>query len=376
MDTDLERAYNLVTEAVCAEDVFGKLYDPNDRAKKPEQVLEDKYQALVRITDPDIYKGSPEDKEFALEARERLGKFFEKAKLLLEGGFYGARRNDARPRHASKVLLTTAKRQYNIDINDVVGEGTISTVYGGSCVIGDDLAGKIAIKIADDEEHNDLIVRERRALSLLHAKNGRARQHLPVLLDSFQTTDARAGSIFRHLDEFLSLTQMRDRYGGPEEERQKHMVWMLNRALGALGYAHSAGIVHTNVEPEHLLFRIRDHNLCIVDWSWAAIEPARTADGFKIATERFSAPEVKEKKSPTPAADIYSIGKCMIDFLGGNTETNEMPDHVEDEIQRLLKYLVLESRHQRAQDAWQMQSFLVKVIERLWGRTFRAYPLL
>jgi serine/threonine protein kinase len=373
MDADLEKIYNLIIDSVGAEEVFGSLADPAHE-KTPEQMLQEKFIAMQTIVKPENYNNAPDDKELAWDADQKLCRFFENAKELLSAGFYGAKRNDRRLEHVGKTILKTPKREYYI--GESIAEGTISTVFEGSCLMGDNFAGNVVMKIANTPADNELMWREKRVLATLHAANGVQRKHLPTLLDHFQTKDGRLGFIFRRLDDSLDLVDMRELYRGTPYEKQKHMVWMLNRTLSAIGYAHSLGIVHGNIEPGHLFFHPKDHNLFIIDWCWSAVSPKKTGDTFRIVTDRFSAPEVKTKGSPKPSADLYSIGKCMIEYLGGDTETNEMPDDVEEELQRMLQYFVLESSSQRPQDAWEMHSFLNKLVKKLWGRKrFLAYPL-
>jgi serine/threonine protein kinase len=195
-------------------------------------------------------------------------------------------------------------------------------------------------------------------------------------LDQFKTNEGKLGTIFRYFDECYDLAMIHE---DPNHRRgidQKDMVWMLNRALSAVGYAHNNGILHGSIEPSHFVVRTRDHNVLFADWCWSVVEPAKTGDTFRIATPPFSAPEVEEKRAPTPAADIYSLGKCMIYVLGGDAETNFVPESVEDEIYRLLMYMVMESKLQRAQDAWQLHGYLNQLIVKLWGkRTFRHFQM-
>jgi hypothetical protein len=58
----------------------------------------------------------------------------------------------------------------------------------------------------------------------------------------------------------------------------------------------------------------------------------------------------------------------MIHLLGGNTETDEMPDSVEPDLQRFIQHFVLASPWQRAQDAWEMHGQLDSLVRRLWGK--------
>ena len=365
MDIDLERVYNLVMDAVCAEDVFGELIDPKGPSE-PGMILQSVYDKLHQAVNPDLYKFSPDDKELATEASLRLDKFFERAKERLAEGIYGLKRQRPSLKTPTHLAFKTQKREYYI--GEPIAEGTISTVYDGECALRDEFAGRVAIKIVDKTADNELALREARILRLLHAGNGPQRKHLPVLLDRFQTSDSQVGLIFRYIEQSQDMYAVRENPLHGNGVDQKHMVWMLNRTLSAIGYAHSLGIVHGNIEPSHLMVRGEDHNVFLLDWSWAAVSPVNTGDQFKIYTEHFSAPEVKRKKMPHPTSDIYSIGKCMIYIVGGDVETNEMPDSVEPKLQRYLKYLVTDSMVQRPHDAWSEWQFLDKLVRELWGK--------
>jgi hypothetical protein len=83
-----------------------------------------------------------------------------------------------------------------------------------------------------------------------------------------------------------------------------------------------------------------------------------------------------DKKLPLPSADIYMIGKCMIWAMGGDLETNSMPDDVEPDLQRFIQSFVLESPIQRPQDAWQLHGQLQNLVIRLWGpKRFIPFPM-
>jgi serine/threonine protein kinase len=205
---------------------------------------------------------------------------------------------------------------------------------------------------------------EARIIGILQNEPSNQSKHLPVLLDQFRTTDRRSGLILKCFNGY-DLYSVREEYKDGVD--QKHMVWMLNRLLSVLGYAHSKGIIHGNIEPAHLMIRPSDHNLCLIDWSYGIVDPSATGDGFKVFNKDFSAPEVKERKPPIPSSDLYSVGKCMIYALGGNIKTNTMPDSVNKDLQRFIQFFIRESPIQRAQDAWEMQNQLVELIEYLWG---------
>jgi serine/threonine protein kinase len=364
MDPDLENIYNRIMDAVRAEDVFGDLLDPKHK-KSREEILEGLFDSMSIKVMPQSYT-HPDDKELAGDAHQRLLRFYEKAKERLQIDMYGARKQLPRLIREGRLAFKTTKRQYYI--GDIFAEGTIADMFEGECAISDEFAGTVAIKIVRDSADNSLMMREKNVLQELHKKNGAQRKHLPILLDHFQTEDGRVGLIFRYLENTLDMHAILERPDYRNGVDRKHMVWMLNRLLSAIGYAHKNGIMHGNIEPAHLFVRGSDHNLFIVDWCWSIVRPRETADTFRINTDNFSAPEVAQKKSPTPASDLFSVGKCMIHILGGNVDTNEMPDSVEDELQRFIQGFVLNSKLQRAQDAWQLHGQLDKLVKRLWGQ--------
>ena len=271
--------------------------------------------------------------------------------------------------------VTTEKATYRAQ--SVLGSGDIATVYG-AVASGEE----VALKIADQAPDNDLLQHEVRVLGLLLAEEPVAadgdrgpaarspRVHLVPPRDQFRTGDGRLGTVFARLDG-LDLTAVRDRFRlrGAPGLPPPHVIWVLRRALAALGLAHKAGILHGNVDPAHILIRPRDHMLWLVDWCWAIVNPAQTGQGFKAQNEIYSPPEVRERGRPTPASDLYALGKCAIHLLGGDPETKALPAGVEIDprIARLLRYLTVESQGGRAQDAWELYLQVERIRQQIWG---------
>ena len=199
MDAELERVYNLLTQAVCAEDVFGELNEGRPLA----ETLEERFLKLQKVADPEPYN-FPDDKELAFDANNALRRFYEEAKRMVAENLYGHRDRLPSRRMLNKPTFQTEKRGYYL--GDPIANGTISTVFEGECIQRDDfLAGRVAIKIVDQASDNELIWRERRILQMLHEKNGAQRKHLPVLLDHFKTEDDRIGLVFRCLSQCCDL---------------------------------------------------------------------------------------------------------------------------------------------------------------------------
>ena len=359
IDANLQVSYEQIMQAVRAEDVFGI----PEEGKNAPGLVKKVYRRLSQMVHPDRYNNNPDAREMAEEAFKRLNDFKERAEKRIKNGTYGTSAEEEEPSGGGGFVIKTRKRNYRIA--STIAQGDIATIYGGDCIGADDFAGKVAVKVVEDPEDNDLILNEVRILRLFQSEPSNQNKHLPVMLDQFKTSDNQLGTILRYIDGY-DLPSIREKYqdGVPAV----HVAWMLTRLLSVLGYCHSKGFIHANIEPSHLMIRPQDHNLFLIDWCYAMINPFRTGERFKVLNESYSPPEVKEHGLPTPASDLYSVGKCMIYLLGGDIERNTMPDSVDERMQRFIQFFVMESPLQRAQDAWEMYDKFMDLRTEIWGQ--------
>jgi serine/threonine protein kinase len=96
------------------------------------------------------------------------------------------------------------------------------------------------------------------------------------------------------------------------------------------------------------------------------VNPATTGQAFKARNEIYSPPEVAERGRPTPASDLYALGKCMIYVVGGDPATKSIPD-MDPRLARFLRYLCVESQGGRGQDAWQLYLQVDNIRKQIWG---------
>lgn len=353
--TELQNAYRIIMEAVCCEDIFGGLDQTNlgDHFKKV-------FRQLSKVVHPDIYT-NPDEKEMAKEAFQQLGELYSSAQKKVKNGTYGQRINSKEAE--SGFVIKTGKREYNV--KTALAQGDLSVVYGGKCIDENGIEMEIAVKVVENPADNDLMKNEIKVLKLFQSAPAVQSKHLPVLLDQFKTSENQLGIILRYIDGY-DLCSVREKYkrGIPQE----HAAWMLERLLSAVGFVHSKGVVHCNIEPAHIMISPKDHNVFLIDWSYAVVNPSNTGDGFKILNEDFSPPEIKGRKPPIPASDMYSIGKCMIYILGGDVKNNLMPQTVDERLQRFIQFFVRESSRQRAQDGWEMNEQLKKLRSEIFGQ--------
>lgn len=318
------------------------------------------YRVLALQSHPDRFAGDATAQPLAREAFSRLSQLYQGALQKLEAGTFGDRAAPWGPDRAEAYTLTTPKATYTL--SSALAQGDISTVYAGHR--GHDVTDQVAIKIADDVAHNDLLQLEVRALRLLQADDAPQRKQLPQYYDQLRTSDRRIGIVLQYVEGY-DLVSIRERYvdGIPPE----HIIWIFRRVLSVLGYAHKKGILHGNVAPEHILIRPYDHNVTLIDWSSAIVQPKVTGEGFKTFNRYYSAPEVAEKKPPLPSADLFSLGRCMIYLLGGDVERGEMPARVDERLQRFIRFFVKSSPIQRAQDAWELYHALDTLRKEIYG---------
>lgn len=85
-------------------------------------------------------------------------------------------------------------------------------------------------------------------------------------------------------------------------------------ACRAVGHAHAAGVVHRDLKPDNLLLGPQGE-LWVLDWglAWAADLP----DGARVGTPGFQAPEQAAGATPTPAADVFGLGRTLAVVLEG-----------------------------------------------------------
>ena len=265
-----------------------------------------------------------------------------------------------------RVDFTVCTDAATYRVTETLARGDIATIYGGRVAA---TGADIALKVADHASDNDLLQHEVRVLGLVLAVPHETAIHFAPPRDQFRTGDGRLGSVFDRLDG-LDLTAIRDVFRGRGEPGlpARHVAWILQRALAALGYAHQQGILHGNLDPSHVLVRGRDHMVWLVDWCWAVVNPAQTGQGFKALNETYSPPEVAARGRPTPASDLYALGKCAIHVLGGDPAAKTVPDGVDARLARFLRYLCVESQGGRGQDAWELYAQLDKLREQIWGK--------
>jgi serine/threonine protein kinase len=202
-------------------------------------------------------------------------------------------------------------------------------------------------------------------------------RYLPQLLLTEKSADWGTINIFPHYSDWITLDAVLRAY--PDGIDFKDAVWMYKRTLITLGFAHGRGFVHGAAIPEHVLVHPVNHGGKLLDWSYATkLQKTGSKHLPAISTRNraYYPPEVLEKRSVHPTLDIYMATKVMVSLIGGDLETNEMPDTVPQEVQTVLKKALVPDFRRRPQDAWDFHGELEEVLKRVVGpRKYREFVM-
>lgn len=220
----------------------------------------------------------------------------------------------------------------------VVGELLMSTevcdLYSASSK-GVPLA---AFKIAKSAKDNDLMEQEYSNLGILGAATkGKISKSIERL-----SVSGRQANILPYAEGFHSAKDLRSMCPGLDF---RHVVWMVNRSLTAIGLAHRAGVIHGAVLPEHLLLNPSEHSLVLMEWCYSVTIESRLAVPAIVKAQRALYPaEILRKVSPTAAADIHMLMGSLRDMAA-----------IPKRFRAIFDWCLAASPNARPQDAWQLQ---------------------
>lgn len=324
-------------------------------------------------------------------------------------------------------------------IKNVRGEGDLTTLYNATYAFQRPGNGShngstpddnhVVIKVSRDKADNDLVWNEAGILGFMYPPEQATEklyQYLPRLIDAFETKDGHRANVFQRIDGYHSLEEILRAF--PKGINFRDMVWMYKRLLVAIGLAHSKGIIHGAVLPAHVLVHPQEHGAKLLDWSYALnfaeivvkpkgkkdpepdpvhhkarnawekllvdadydpdpvdvkLPPGPPADPNRMyiravstANEHFYAPEVFAKKTPLPGTDLYMAAKCAVALLGGDVETNQLPDTVPQQIKAFLQSSLTQATRHRPADAWDLHESLDRLLLGLVGKpTYRLFSM-
>ena len=235
-------------------------------------------------------------------------------------------------------------------------------------------------KIVQSAADNDLLENEAKILAKLYPASQTDEKYfryLPRLIDSF-TFKTKGGSkrqvvVMPKFGEYFSMADVLAAHPAGLDFRD--VMWMYRRLIIGLGYVHTQNVVHGAVLPAHVLLHPVDHGGRIIGWSYAVADGKSNVKAISKPYKHFYAPEILDKKTPTPATDIYMAAKCAIALLGGDPTTGAMPASVPRPIQNFFTSCIIANPSRRPNDAWELHDDLDEILQKLVGpKSYRATP--
>lgn len=241
-----------------------------------------------------------------------------------------------------------------------IGNGDVCHVHYGASA-----GGEYVLKVPRSTGANNLLAKEREVLEQLIEESGDDvyREYLPHPVESL-IVGRRRVNVFQWREGFYSAEQIIRQHPGGLDGR--HLAWMFNRTLEAIGYAHSKGWIHGAVLPPHLMFHAENHGLQLVGW----VHAERAGRRLRFAPARFKdwyPPECRLRQPATPSVDIYLAAKSLVYLSGGDPLGNMIPERIPAGIRRFVRGCLLESPDMRPQDAWELHCEFSELLEEVYG---------
>jgi hypothetical protein len=334
---DLKYLADWLSKAKCPEDVFGVLLGRDSIAKLEE--IRVKHNTIAKDLHPDRHNGSKQ----AHDAMASLNVWRTKAEEKIVQDRWG--------RVDSGVSIQAGKLYKNIVH---LATGDVCDVY----LAEQENGPRAIIKIAIDTKDQDLVQNEAIVLKKLWEPKDKEsvhfQQYLPKLLEQTKVKVAgkeQIANIIQVCEQGYTLEQVHQKYPVLDA---RNVAWIWKRILECIGWVNlKQKIIHGAILPSHVILYPKNHGACIIDWSYAA--PVKSP--LKAISEKyknFYPPEVFTKTPAHMGIDIFMAAKCALYLLGGNTQTNFIPEDTTPPLMKgFLQACLLNNIAARYTDTWE-----------------------
>ncbi len=365
---DLESAATEITGAANYLALFGP--GGNDPAAHVKQT----YRRFSRLVHPDLHMNGNYHRAEAVF--KRLGELYADAERAIDANNYGR-----------TTAVTVKTRRATHVVADLLGYGDLSATYGALSHIGG-RERQTFLKVVQRPGDRDLLQTEAIALKRLRGAGTDPDLHpfVTELVDSFVYAETgkprRQANVLGRLEGFVTLEQIKQAFPGGLDPL--HAAWIWRRLLVALGFAHDNNVVHGAVLPSHVMVLPPQHGVVLADWCYASLRDDSHADypPIKAIVNRYQKwypAEVQAKLAPGPATDLMMAARCMVDVMGGDALTGNLPDRVPRALRAFFKGCLPRALSQRPQNAWQLLGEFDELLARMgppyFPRKFRIFTM-
>jgi len=196
-------------------------------------------------------------------------------------------------------------------IEKKLGEGGMAAVFLG---VQEKLHRKVAVKILDPFMLKHRVFEMR----FLHEAETASNMSHPNIISIYDI--GRVGDYCYMVMEYLKGSLKEHLLSSPGFKLKPESVWeILKPIAGALGYAHTRGIIHRDIKPDNIMFR-EDETPVLTDFGIARAldsDIRMTRSGISVGTPYYMSPEQCRAEQVDGRSDIYSLGVVLFEILTG-----------------------------------------------------------
>lgn len=224
-------------------------------------------------------------------------------------------------------------------VERLLGRGGMGEVY---LAVDEQLKRRVAVKRlrldrrAHDASLHRLLREAEASAPLVHPHIATVYDLIAVGEEAFLVEEYLDGM---SLDQVLSTRQL----------TIDEVLTFTRQLLSAMSYAHDAGVVHCDLKPGNLMvarsgtLKVLDFGIAIVT-SGAGWTDTGSTTRHVMCTPRYAPPEVLQGHTPSPAADVFAIGRIVEDCL------SRLERQADASVERVLARLAREASAPRAGD--------------------------
>jgi serine/threonine protein kinase len=213
-------------------------------------------------------------------------------------------------------------------IEEEIGRGGMGVVYRARRAEG---GQPVALKLIPGAEHA--------RWSRWIAELADLRHPNLVPLETFGTHDGLHFVVMPLVDGGDLKERIGDFMAGPGNNvtALRHVAGMMAKVAGAVDFLHRRGILHRDLKPSNILLRGAGNEPLVCDFGLAGRLDEATA-GI-VGTPAYMAPEQREGRPLSPAADVWSLGALLCELVTGRVPcaTDDPLSSVQEPLQRICR---------------------------------------